>query len=264
MHLAELRAIAFRALVMNFAPYLRHQRGAAYEEWEGVGFTRSSLAGPGFNFAAVTGPTPSLDRILEHANGYFQGVTGGFGILVEADLGHPVEDELLLRRWVVAEDEPALIRPTLEGLSDELPPGLEIVRGRGADGADVFARVLGAAFGVPPEFQEAMRAMLTPELSADPDAAFLIGTADGKPVAGSMMTRAGPTAIVGGVGALPECRRRGVGAAMTVAAMRAGAEVGCVHAALRSGPMSFNLYCRLGFVPVSRHRTYIPPPAATA
>jgi GNAT superfamily N-acetyltransferase len=98
----------------------------------------------------------------------------------------------------------------------------------------------------------------------DPAIAILLGTAGGRPVAGVTLLCTGPTVHVAGVAVRPDSRGRGFGGAMTLAAVEEGRRRGCTAAALRTGPLSHPLYCRLGFVDVCQHHTYAPPAAQPA
>jgi GNAT superfamily N-acetyltransferase len=256
MNQDDLRAVAHQALALAPAPWLRHQRQGKHELREGVALTAQDFPGPGFNFAAVLGPTPPLARVLELAAAFFAGHAGGYGILVEGDAGHPVESELRARGWPVAEDEPALVMPAVPAVPAP-PAGLAVRRVTDEHGLQEFCRTTNAIFQPPPELREKMT--FPAAVAWDPALAFFLGHADGRVVGTAMVCCVGPTAVVAGIATVPECRGRGFGTALTWAAVREGAERGCTSAALRSGPMSFRLYQRMGFVPVCSHRTYAVP-----
>src|SRR5436305_9051614 len=106
----DLRRIAHDSLSLTEAPYLKHYRRGRFKSWNGVGLTGSSLPGPGFNFAAVLLPgAPTLDELLPVAREFFADCEQGWGMLVEADAGHPMEAELIARGWPINEDEPAYV-----------------------------------------------------------------------------------------------------------------------------------------------------------
>jgi hypothetical protein len=56
-----------------------------------------------------------------------------------------------------------------------------------------------------------------------------------------------------------EVRGRGIGRAVTLAALRAGRGLGYRVAILGSSPLGFPVYTRIGFVEVCRVRHYGPP-----
>lgn len=258
---AELLQTAHDVLARTFPPWLRHQKRGRFTLTEGVALRATDMAGPSFNFAAVLGPAPSLNRVLEIADAFFAGQEGGYGVLVEGDAGHPVEAELKARGWTVFEDEPALVLPAIPPSSPPLP-GFQVRPVVDEAVRRAFMAVCAEAFNTPAETME----QLAPSLvcMTDPDIAFLVGSCEDLPVATAMMSRSGRAVEIAGVATLPSHRRRGLGTAITAAALQEGAARGCTTAVLRSGPMSFALYQRMGFLPVCRHRTYAPPGTAPA
>jgi ribosomal protein S18 acetylase RimI-like enzyme len=256
MEQPELCQLAHDAMALNPSPLFRYKRDADFVLRDGISFFRQELPGPGFNWAAAIGSPVSLAQIRRFGDTYFASRDGGWGVLVEADAGHPVEAEMRARGWAVAEEEPAFVMPTLP--RPQAPPqDLDVRRAMDVAGLRTFTETAGAAFGTPPDLLEKM---MPPEASAvDPDMAYLVGYCDGRPAATAMMYRVGPTACIAGVAVLAEYRRRGFGTAITAAAIAAGIAAGCTSAALRSGPMSLGLYQRMGFLPACVHRTYSVP-----
>src|SRR5262249_55829740 len=104
----ELCAIAHRGLALLPAPLLRYHPKGRHEVREGVALVTWGTPGPSFNKAAVLGPAPPLARVRELASAFFGCGPEGYGIMVQADAGHPVEAELRQQGWQVVEDEPAL------------------------------------------------------------------------------------------------------------------------------------------------------------
>jgi ribosomal protein S18 acetylase RimI-like enzyme len=257
MEQSALNRIAHDALALNPPPQYRYKRDSEFVVRDGVPFFRQELPGPGFNWAAVIGTPATLDQVRRFGDSFFAGRSGGWGVLVEADAGHPVEAEIRTRGWTVAEEEPAFVMPALPA-PDGHHSELEVRRARDAAGLRTFTETAGAAFGTPPDLLEMM---MPPEASAvDPDLGYFVGYSDSRPAATAMMYRVGPTACIAGVAVLPEYRRRGFGTAVTAAAIAAGAAAGCTSAALRAGPMAIGLYRRMGFLPACVHKTYTVPP----
>lgn len=257
MDQTALNRIAHEALALNPPPQYRYKRDADFVVRDGVPFFRQGLPGPGFNWAAVIGTPATLDQVRRFGDSYFAGRSDGWGVLVEADAGHPIEAEIRNRGWAVAEEEPAYVMPALPEPAGP-HPDLEIRQARDMAGLRAFNETAGTAFGTPPDLVEKM---MPPEASAvDPDIAYFVGYCDSRPAAAAMMYRVGPTACIAGVAVLPEYRRRGFGTAVTDAAVAAGAAAGCTSAALRAGPMAIGLYLRMGFLPACVHKTYTVPP----
>lgn len=93
--------------------------------------------------------------------------------------------------------------------------------------------------------------------------ALFLGTLEGRPVATSMSYGAhgedgssGDVATIAWVITAPEARRRGIGAALTLAALGAAREDGHRAAVLMASPMGAPVYRRLGFTEVCRIRSY--------
>jgi GNAT superfamily N-acetyltransferase len=259
----DLRLIAHRGLALRPSPMLRHQKKGRYALREGVALTDWGLPAPGFKKAAVLGPAPPLERVRELAAEFFGG--NDYGVLVEADAGHPVEAELRAGSWSVAEDEPALVLPTLPE-PPPAPPELTIRRVIDAASRRDAIAVMAAGFGAPtadlgePLSAEAMESF-GPSLACalDPDVAVLVGYAGGRPVSAAVLQRVEEIACVTGVATVPDGRRRGFARALTWAAVRAGADRGCACATLNALGASYALYLGMGFRHVCNHRTYVPP-----
>lgn len=77
-----------------------------------------------------------------------------------------------------------------------------------------------------------------------------VGYLDGVPVATTSLLLCGDLAGVYHVVSLPPARGRGVGRAITVAALRHAQRSGATRAALQSSKMGFSVYRAIGFVPV--------------
>jgi GNAT superfamily N-acetyltransferase len=74
-----------------------------------------------------------------------------------------------------------------------------------------------------------------------------LGTLDGKPVATSAVFFGGGVACIGPVVTLPQARRQGIGAAMTLVALREARAQEYRISALTASPMGINIYRRIGF-----------------
>jgi len=75
----------------------------------------------------------------------------------------------------------------------------------------------------------------------------LLGRLDGRPVATATLMLAAGIVGIYDVSTVPEARQRGIGTAMTVAALQAGRAAGYEIAFLQPSAMGRNLYERLGF-----------------
>jgi ribosomal protein S18 acetylase RimI-like enzyme len=264
MNRQEMIAIAHRGLLTGPAPLLRHYPAGRHADVEGVTLKCWGSFGRDLNKVMVVGPAPPLARILELADAFFGPEAGGYGIVVEADASHPVEAELRAVGWQVFEDEPALVMPSLSA-APPLPAGLEIRPLRDDAGRRDLIRVLADGFGAPTaeggtELPLEAYDSLAPSLECarDPDVAVLVGYVAGRPAAAALLFVVGPIAGVTGVATVPAFRRRGLGTALTWAAVREGAARGCTCATLAALGASFDLYRKMGFIHVCNHRAYAP------
>jgi ribosomal protein S18 acetylase RimI-like enzyme len=263
---ADLAPIAHRGLLLRPAPLLRYYPRGQHTSREGLALFTWGMPGPSFNKVAVLGPAPPLTRVLELADEFF-GSPASYGVLVQADAGHPVEAELIARGWRVVEDEEALVLPVITA-APALPEGLEVRRVTDDAGRRDFLAVAAAGFGaptaesLPPPTEEQMESF-GPSLACalDADVAVVVGYLAGQPVSSAIVFRVDEIAVLTGVATVPAQRRRGLARALTWAALAEGAARGCRYATLNAAGASFHLYRSMGFVHVCNHRTYAAPEA---
>lgn len=202
--------------------------------------------GPEFNNVAVLGEVPP-PRLFAVAERFFAG-TGGYSVTVVVERAAAIEQALLNDGWRLDEEEPALV---LTPLPEHLPPppaGLTINRVTTHADLDAFRST-----GRTPQW-------IVPTLAAatDPDVALFTGAVNGQVIATARLTCLGAIAEITGVVTEPGQRRRGIGTAMTWAAIAAGAARGCTSATLTATEMGYPVYLKMGFQPVCTFRTYLP------
>ena len=98
--------------------------------------------------------------------------------------------------------------------------------------------------------------LISPSFVADPDVQLFVGKLDGKSVGTSIAIRSGHACGVYNVGTLSEARRRGVGSAVTWAAVGAGRAWGCDTVVLQSSVMGLSMYADMGFRTVAPYVTF--------
>jgi GNAT superfamily N-acetyltransferase len=103
--------------------------------------------------------------------------------------------------------------------------------------------------GAPPDLA---RRFIPPSFAADPAVQLFVGRLDGRAVGTSIAIQTETASGIVAVGTLPEARRRGVGAAVSWAAVSAGVEHGHGTIVLQASPMGFPVYAAMGF------RTVVP------
>jgi ribosomal protein S18 acetylase RimI-like enzyme len=169
------------------------------------------------------------------------------------DLGHRLERRGFLR-------EPAI------GMVADIPyiaaqPGEAVITVEAVRDAATLAtwsRVLCDSFGAPHTFGAAFTD-LAATLGLDPSSSFrhFLGYLNGEPVATCSLFLGGGVAGVYDVGTLPERRRRGIGAAITRAAIADAAASGYRMAILHSSTLGAAMYRALGFHDVCEIGQYV-------
>jgi ribosomal protein S18 acetylase RimI-like enzyme len=162
--------------------------------------------------------------------------------------------ELLQRNGLeeVEDDYPAMMLSAMPACIS-VPSGVEVRRVSDATGFDIHLRTAAAMAGTDPDL---VRTWLAPGVIDDLAAALFIGYLDGEPVATSMSVRTGDVVGVYNVGTAEPARRRGIGWAMTAAAILAGAEAGATLATLQSSPMAARMYEAHGFQRLFQYRLF--------
>ncbi len=107
------------------------------------------------------------------------------------------------------------------------------------------------------QLPDTIRVAIAETAFAMPGAELLVGRRDGRVIATSMCVLTGRVIGIFNVNVVEAWRRRGLGSAMTLAAVAAGARRGGHMAWLGSTPMSDALYRRLGFRELYRYVSYV-------
>jgi ribosomal protein S18 acetylase RimI-like enzyme len=137
----------------------------------------------------------------------------------------------------------------IDALTDPPPvAGLEIRRVRTSDDLDTYLGVYVPILSPSPAFTEVFeRAARRIGFGENGAEEHFVGFMEGEPVATVSLVTAGGAAGIYNVTTVEAARRRGIGAAMTVAAARHGAERGFTLATLQASTMGRPVYERLGF-----------------
>lgn len=126
--------------------------------------------------------------------------------------------------------------------------GLEIRRVADEADLDAYLGIVGQTLSSSDAFTELLRdASRRIGFADDAVEEHFIGLLQGTPVATASLLVAGGAAGIYNVATLEPARRRGIGAAMTVAALRRGAARGFDLATLQASTMGRPIYERLGF-----------------
>jgi ribosomal protein S18 acetylase RimI-like enzyme len=143
------------------------------------------------------------------------------------------------------------------------PPGLVVERVRDDAGLEAWANVLARSFGEgEPEADWVRGTFRRIGLGDDVSWRHYLGLLAGKPVATASLFVGGGAAGVYFVSTLPSARRQGIGAAVTLAALREGLALGQRVGVLGASQMAHAMYRRLGFEELCRIDLYEWRPAA--
>lgn len=128
------------------------------------------------------------------------------------------------------------------------PPGVTITEVGDGHALEVWCRTLGTGFGLPAAADKPNFDMLMAVgLGKDAPMRHYLAWLGGAPVATSSMLYGGGVAGIYDVGTLPEARRRGIGAAMTLTPLIDARRAGYRVAVLEASEMGAPLYRKLGF-----------------
>jgi GNAT superfamily N-acetyltransferase len=135
------------------------------------------------------------------------------------------------------------------------PEGFEVGRARGEDDLATWVETLGSGFGEGPVEAEWVGEMYR-RIGYEGSWRHYLGWLDGEPVATSTLYLGAGVAGIYFVFTVEEARRRGIGAGITLAAMKEARDLGYGTAVLGSSPMGYPVYSRLGFEELCRIGIY--------
>lgn len=137
------------------------------------------------------------------------------------------------------------------------PPELIISRVRGGSDLAAWVNALGRGFGEGLAFAEwAGGALHRFGFDDSQPWRHYLGRLGGKPVATATLFEHGGNAGIYFVSTVPAFRRRGIGSAVTLAALWDAGACGCSLGVLRSSSQAVSMYKRLGFVTYCKVSTY--------
>ncbi|KAJ9132440.1 Acyl-CoA N-acyltransferase [Pleurostoma richardsiae] len=181
-----------------------------------------------------------------------------------------LEQVLLENGFVLHHEEPAMAAP-LEEDEEEMIKRYEHAVARVGEGFGVTpveegdAKALAdwmTAWGAetkPVEVVESWKSVYEGMLRELPRSEFsmFVGRVHGRPAGAGIMFRAEGVAAVHYIATLPEFRRRGIGAALTLHAMMLARRFGCRIAMLTATEIGKGVYRSLGFREFGQQRTYL-------
>ena len=155
---------------------------------------------------------------------------------------------------------PAMVAP-LQDLGRVRPdtPDCKIQEVLTLESLEVWMDVLQRVFKTPEGLSPLFTSPLTLKgMGPDQPLRYFIASVSGVAVGVSAAYCHGSVAGIYCVGTLEEARGRGVGSAVTFAAMETSAQTGMTRAILQASPLGGPVYKRLGFRPVGMHQRWAP------
>lgn len=175
---------------------------------------------------------------------------------LRSELEAECADALLARGYSRVRETPGMVLAPIRDGGGEVP-GLEIRRVEADADLERFQRTAFEGFGLPGQLGPLF---ITPAMRALPGVELFLGLVDGDPVATSCLVVSPGVAGIYWVSTLEAQRGRGLGEALTWAAVRAGIEAGCPVASLQASEMGAPVYARMGFETPLRYALWDPPP----
>jgi hypothetical protein len=214
----------------------------------------SGVPVPLFNPAFVTRPPADPEATVTRVVDHYASLGAPFVLDFRDEVAFGLADACaaagLVEHW-----RPALmvldpIPPTIA----QVPPDLEVSRVT-TDSLDDYSGVLSAGFGMPRELADLVSG---PWLFSGTASKGLIGMVRGEPTGSAAVFVSEGVAGIYNIATVPPGRGKGVGAAMTWAAVRAGQEAGATCAILQSSEQGEPVYGRMGFATPTRYRQFQP------
>jgi GNAT superfamily N-acetyltransferase len=159
----------------------------------------------------------------------------------------------------VERDMPGMALELAGWAAPQRPAGLELVRVRDAATAEDFGRLVASAFGMPEEISLllARTALEAQGDDADDRLVDLLVVEAGRPAACASLVVDDGVAGIYNVAVRPEAQRRGLGTAVTVAALEAGVERGATDSILHASAAGHGAYLKLGYARIGTIGTWV-------
>jgi ribosomal protein S18 acetylase RimI-like enzyme len=208
------------------------------------------------NSAFATGRSADPGSILPVAAAFYGRLGHGYGLWTRAHADAALEALLPAAGFTLEIDLPVMV---LEARPAQVPApaGAQVRRVVDEAAVEDFRIADREGFGEDDPGRAAVdSAFRDPGSLLHPAVAGYVAYVDSVPAAAAMSFTAGDITRVGWVGTVPAFRRRGLGAAVTRAAMLAGFDAGASLAALESSPVGVPLYRSLGFRTITNYRVW--------
>jgi GNAT superfamily N-acetyltransferase len=205
---------------------------------------------------------PSPARVLGFAAEWFGEIGHGYAVSVRVGGDADLEAAALAQGFATIIELPVMVH---DGPPPEVsvPDGYQIARVDDEQGLRDLVEAVGEPFELP---QEVASVFARPAYALPPlTGAVVARDAGGRPVAGAWTGLSHSVAVIGFVGTAEEARGRGLGTAVTAAAMGLGFSMGASSAVLQASPMGKPVYARMGFREIgTTYRILVDPASAAA
>lgn len=206
--------------------------------------TNCGLPETEFNRAYLKKPGGPLSAAFERAEAYFRAVALPFAFTVRSDCEEvSCVDALRDAGWERVSEMPAMVLAPIRDVSRSIP-ALEIREVTTEADLALFQETAFAGFGFP---AQTGRLFITEQFLDNPGATLYLGLLDGEPVCTSSLVATAGIAGIYWVATLEAHRHRGLGEAITWAAVRGGISQGCRTASLQASAAGEPVYARMGF-----------------
>ncbi|WP_258055498.1 GNAT family N-acetyltransferase [Streptomyces sp. Ru62] len=240
----------------NFRQYLMGW-GAELSEWGDPDHYRSGLAQPQFNGVVRLRSLDVVEESMATARARLAGVPWWWWVGPDSPAG--TVEALTGLGAVSLGAVPLMARPLDQAeQTEEPPPGPRVEEVGDGDRLRELVRTYSASMGVSPSLEDGV-VRVEAGRSDNADIVRLAAVLDGRVVGTTVVMMAHEVAGIFLVHVAEAYRRRGIGGALTTAALRAGRERGMRLAALGASPMGEPLYRRFGFQTVSQYHLFSGP-----
>lgn len=241
---------AVKANLYEFFRYLGRSRqtelfsSAALIRWH------TTTPHPWFNGVLSTRPASDIDRhTVQDVIAYFQSRSvSRFTWWLDPALTRADWDDLLRPHGFRYDDRTPGLAADLQRLNPAgaVPPNLRITRVSDPDTLKEWTHTFITGYQLPATWESGLLGLMT-GIGLEWPVRNYLGYLDGKPVTTSSVFLGAGVAGVQFVATLPEARRQGLGAAMTLAPLHEVQEMGYRIGILQSSAVGLKLYKQLGF-----------------
>jgi ribosomal protein S18 acetylase RimI-like enzyme len=202
---------------------------------------------PAQNGAVVYGRPGDLEGLVGRTRSFIRGRTP-WSLCLEQAVWEAEKGRLGSWGFKLSRAEPLMMRSASTLPETPVPEGLALVEARRPEELASFYAAMARGSGISPGF---LYRFFRPESLAaslrEGSSRFHTGLLEGRPVATAISTVEGEDALITSVATLPRFRRRGLGTAVTWAALRSARERGAQRVFLLASKMGEPVYRRMGF-----------------